>query len=101
MLRAYIEGKRFTIRADHDSLEWILNLSDATGCFSGWRLRLLIFEFVVVHRAGIKRHAVNALSRLKTTSAVTNSIKDHLQTPEVDDDTTDSTNVRLEKYDEV
>lgn len=30
LLRPYLEDSRFTIRADHDALKWILNLADAS-----------------------------------------------------------------------
>ena len=44
ILRPYLEGTEFTIRTDHDSLKWLLNLSDATGRLQRWRLRLQQFE---------------------------------------------------------
>ena len=66
MLRPYIEGTRFTVRTDHDSLRWLLNLADASGRLARWRLRLAEYEYDVVHRPGIKHQAPDALSRLPT-----------------------------------
>jgi RNase H-like domain found in reverse transcriptase/Reverse transcriptase (RNA-dependent DNA polymerase) len=40
-LRPYLEQQNFTIRTDHHSLRWVLNLSDAQGRLELWRLRLL------------------------------------------------------------
>ena len=40
LLRPYLEGQRFTIRTDHDSLRWVLNFADAKGRLVRWRLRL-------------------------------------------------------------
>ena len=50
MLRPYLEGSKFTLRTDHDSLRWIMNLSDASGRLQRWRLRLSEYEYDVVHR---------------------------------------------------
>lgn len=66
MLRPYVEGRRFTIRTDHESLRWNLNMADATGKLSRWRLRLQELEFDVVHREVIKHQTADALSRLGT-----------------------------------
>ena len=66
LLRPYLEGTRYTIRTDHDALRWILNMADATGKLARWRLRLAEYEFDVVHRAGVKHQAADALSRLPT-----------------------------------
>lgn len=63
----YLEGTKFTIRTDHDSLRSILNIIDATGRLARWELRLSEFEYDAVHRAGIKNQAADALYRLPTT----------------------------------
>jgi len=66
LLRPYLDGVRFTVRTDHSALRWILNLNDTTARLTRWRLRLMEFEFEVVHRKGIKHQAADALSRLET-----------------------------------
>lgn len=53
LLCPYLERRKPTIYMDHDALEWILILADAT---SKWRAgdTLSNFELSVVHRASIK-----------------------------------------------
>lgn len=53
--RLYLKGTHFTIRTGHDLLKWFLNLADATGRLTGWRLRLSEFSFDVVHRADLNQ----------------------------------------------
>lgn len=65
-LRLCLEGTRFTIPTDHEALRWILSMTEATGKPARWRLRLTEFEIDIVHRAGVKRKAADALSRLNT-----------------------------------
>lgn len=67
ILQPYLEGKRFTILANHDSCKWILNLPDSTGRLAQWRVRLWEYDFDVLHRAGIRHQANDAKSRLQTT----------------------------------
>ena len=52
MLRPYLEGQEFTIRTDHDSLKWLMALSDASGRLQRWLLRLQEFDFNINHRPG-------------------------------------------------
>ena len=40
LLRPYLEGTRFLLRTDHDSLKWIMGMSEATGKLARWRLHL-------------------------------------------------------------
>lgn len=61
LLRSYLDGARVTSRTDHDSFKWIPNLSDASGRLAQSRLRLSEFDFGLVHRASVKRHAADAL----------------------------------------
>ena len=79
-LRPYLEGQRFTLRTDHDSLRWIMNLSDASGRLQRWRLRLADFEYDVVHRAGIKHQAADALSRMPTDGSDQTPLDDAIPT---------------------
>ena len=78
LLRPYLEGQRFTVRTDHDSLRWVLNLADAKGRLARWRLRLSEFDFDVEHRAGIKHQAADALSRMTTTGLDTTPLGDDI-----------------------
>ena len=86
LLRPYLEGQRFTVRTDHDSLRWVLNLADAKGRLARWRLRLSEYDFVVEHRAGIKHQAADALSRLETTGLDTSTLRDEIPCYVVDED---------------
>jgi transposase InsO family protein len=63
-LRPYVEGKRFTVRTDHNALRWVMNLSDAQGRLARWRLRLAEFDFQVEYSPGASHHAADAMSRL-------------------------------------
>lgn len=63
-LRTYLEGQCFTICTDHFSFRWVLSLADSTPRLKWWKLRLLDFDFEVLHRAGIKYQAADALSRV-------------------------------------
>lgn len=65
--RPYLEEIRFTILTDHNLLKWILNLADITGRLESWRLRLSGFDIDVVHCAGNKHQAADALFRLTAT----------------------------------
>lgn len=54
ILLSYPEDTQSRTRTDHNSLRWILNLSDASGLLAQWRLRLSELYFDVVYGAGIK-----------------------------------------------
>ena len=47
-LRPYIEGTSFTVRTDHDSLRWLMNLTESSGRLTRWRLRLAEFDFAIL-----------------------------------------------------
>lgn len=66
MLRPYHYGANFTLRADHNSLRWTLDLVDASGRLARWLLRLSEFEYEVQYRPEIKRNVAYAMLRLNT-----------------------------------
>lgn len=74
----YLEHTRFTLKTDHNSLKGILNLMDSSERIACRCLRLLEYEFDVVHRAGIKREALAGISRLPTTGEDRTPLKDDL-----------------------
>ena len=84
LLRPYLDRTRFTVRTDHSALRWILNLTDSTGRLTRWRLRLLEYDFDVVHRAGIKHQAPDALSRLDTDAFDAQPLQDDLPVFSID-----------------
>lgn len=50
MLRPHLEGTHFIVLADDQVLRWILDLNECTGRPARWRLQLLEFDFLTVHR---------------------------------------------------
>lgn len=66
LLCTYLEASRLTLRTDHHVLCWILKLADTSGKFARWRVRLLEFDFEIVHEAEIKHRAADAVSGLPT-----------------------------------
>lgn len=91
MLPSYFEGTCLTIRTDDKSLEWMLKLADVLGRFAWWRLCFSKLEYEVVNRAGIKNQAADALSRIETTGADTDSIEDNLPGAVIDTNTSAAT----------
>lgn len=75
LLHCYLRGRRSTIRADHDSLEWILNLTNNTGRLAHWLLRLYEVYFDVT---GVIHQAVAALSHLLETGEDGTLLEDNL-----------------------
>lgn len=75
----YMEGYELSIRMDHDALEWMLNLSDATSKVARWLLCLSEFYLYVVRRAGTKSPAADALFQLETGVADTPKLRDDFQ----------------------
>lgn len=65
-LRVYLAKVIFTLRMDHDSLRWFLNLYDASDELHCWRWHLAEFQCDVAHRPGFQHSAGDALSRLCT-----------------------------------
>lgn len=80
MVRPYLEGTRFTIRTDDYGLQWILNMSDATGKLARWRLRFSELEFDAVGRTIINPKATDGLYRMETSSYETVEMEDNLPT---------------------
>lgn len=68
IFRSCLKRIIFSIRMDHASLKWILNLTQVTIRLARGRLRLPKFAVEVVHRAGIRHQAADALSRVPATA---------------------------------
>lgn len=43
----YVEGRRFTVRTDHQAFYWILDWKESTGRLARSRLRLIEFDFKI------------------------------------------------------
>lgn len=63
LLQQSLDYIRSPSRADHDSLEWMLNLSDASGSLARWHLRIYEVDFDVAHRASVELYAAGDLSK--------------------------------------
>ena len=59
----YLYGRWFTIRSDHASLQWILNLKHPEGQLARSMEILQMYNFSIIHRAGRKHENPDALSR--------------------------------------
>jgi hypothetical protein len=58
----YLYGKQFTVRTDHSSLRWLLNLKNPEGQLARWLETISMYEMRIEHRPG-KHHAnADALS---------------------------------------
>lgn len=62
-LRYYLEGRRFTIITDHHSLLWLHRLKDPQGRLARWALRLLPYDYEIIHRKGREHVVPDCLSR--------------------------------------
>ncbi|CDF38390.1 unnamed protein product [Chondrus crispus] len=66
ILRPYLERKHLELYPDHQSLKWMMSLTDASGRLARWRLRLLEFDFTIKNRKGAVNCIADAVSRLPT-----------------------------------
>jgi hypothetical protein len=61
--RPYLYGKKFIIRTDHASLQWLKNFKEPEGQLARWLERLQEYKFDIVHRPGKKHGNADGLSR--------------------------------------
>lgn len=62
-LRAYLEGYRFIVLTDHQSLKWLMKMEDPTGRLARWALELQQYDFEICYRRGALNNVADALSR--------------------------------------
>ncbi|XP_066596240.1 uncharacterized protein [Prorops nasuta] len=62
--RGYLEGYKFTVMTDHNSLRWLNNLKDPSGRLGRWALELMQYDFEIVYRKGSQNFVPDALSRI-------------------------------------
>ena len=67
---AYLWGRRFTIRTDHNSLQWLKSFNDPQGQVARWLDMLAEYDFQIQHRPGAKHGNADALSRLPSSNVV-------------------------------
>lgn len=77
-LRSYAEWTTFIVITDHDSLRWILNLTEITSSVACWCLQTSEFEFNVVRRAGFMQQTADALLRLSASEEDNAPLEDDL-----------------------
>ncbi|PAA53525.1 hypothetical protein BOX15_Mlig001877g1 [Macrostomum lignano] len=61
--RYYLLGRRFRVRTDHASLQWLRSMRQPEGQLARWMERLAPFDFAVEHRPGARHQNADALSR--------------------------------------
>lgn len=61
--RHYLLGRRFRIRSDHASLQWLINFRHTSGILARWFEILSEFDFQLVFRAGKEQVLADAMSR--------------------------------------
>ncbi|XP_076285579.1 uncharacterized protein LOC143211634 [Lasioglossum baleicum] len=61
--RPYVYGTKFTLVTDHRPLVWLHSVKDPTSRLMKWKLRLLEYDYQVVHKSGKINKNADALSR--------------------------------------
>lgn len=74
----YRGSSRFTTHTDHEALRWIQNKTDATGKLARWPLRPYELDYDVVHLAGVKYKAADALLRMEMTGMDNSEVNDEV-----------------------
>jgi len=69
-MRDYLEGYRFTVVTDHQSLKWLQRLESPTGRLGRWVFELQQFDFDIRYRKGALNKVADALSRQPESSAI-------------------------------
>lgn len=78
MQRRYLDGTQIRGQMDHDSLKWILDLTEATSQSACCRFHHFERYLGVVHLAGNKHKTADTLSRLQTAPMDTDSSEDKI-----------------------
>ena len=61
--RPYLYGRRFTVRTDHSSLQWLLNFRAPENQLTRWLQTLSEYDLVIHHRPGSQHGNADGLSR--------------------------------------
>lgn len=62
-MRDYLEGYRFTVLTDHQSLRWLQRLEAPSGRLARWLFELQQHDFEIKYRRGSQNQVADALSR--------------------------------------
>ena len=63
LMRPYLYGRKFTVRSDHSSLQWLLNFKEPESQLIWWMETLSEYQFDIQHRPGKKHSNADGLSR--------------------------------------
>ncbi len=61
--KPYLYGRRFILRCDHASLQWLKNFKQIDGILARWLSVLETYDFELTHRKGREHQNADALSR--------------------------------------
>ena len=61
--RPYLYGRKFTVRTDHSSLQWLLNFKEPESQLARWMEMLSEYQFDIQHRPDKKHGNADGLSR--------------------------------------
>lgn len=62
-MRKYLEGYRFAVVTDHQSLKWLQQLKNPSGRLARWAISLQQYDFDIEYRKGVLNQVADALSR--------------------------------------
>jgi len=62
--RHYIHGSKFTVRTDHEALQWLSSARYKNAKLEHWALRLQEFDLTVMYKKGCENVVADCLSRL-------------------------------------
>ena len=71
--RHYLWGNHFVLYTDHKALSYLFSQKDLSPVMSGWIDRILEFNFNIIHRPGVLNILPDALSRLFSLDASSES----------------------------
>jgi hypothetical protein len=75
-MRPYLEGYRFTVLTDHQSLKWLQAIKDPTGRLARWAIFLQQHDFDIRYRKGVLNRVADALSRQPATAKDETTLED-------------------------
>jgi len=76
--KPYIYGRQFTVVTDHAPLTWLLKFRDSTSRLTRFTIKLLEYDFYVIHLPGKDNRVADALSRILPTKTSTKNFQSEL-----------------------
>lgn len=68
--KQYLQGRKFTIRSDHNPLVWLRSMKDPKRPYNGWIVRLEQFHYEIQYRPGRQHVNADFNSRITTPDEV-------------------------------